>query len=72
MSRHKALELFQGKAVSADLEKQGIIARATSSAGLAEEAPKAYKDIEAVIDSVHDAGVSEKVARLVPLGVIKG
>ncbi|MBI4738502.1 RtcB family protein [Candidatus Woesearchaeota archaeon] len=72
MSRHRALKEFHGKEVSADLEKHGIIARATSPAGLAEEAPKAYKDIEAVVDSVHDDGVSLKVARLVPLGVIKG
>ncbi|MFC1723899.1 RtcB family protein [Nanoarchaeota archaeon] len=72
MSRSKAIHSFKGADIKAELLDKGIIARATSPKVLAEEAPKAYKDIEIVIDTVHDAGISKKVARLTPLGVVKG
>jgi len=58
--------------VVVQLADKGIIARSTSPKVLAEEAPKAYKDIETVIDTVHKAGISLKVARMVPMGVVKG
>ena len=55
-----------------ELEQDGITVRAGSMAGLAEEAPIAYKDVDAVVETVHGAGIARKVARLLPLGVIKG
>ncbi|RLJ08914.1 MAG: RNA-splicing ligase RtcB, partial [Candidatus Aenigmatarchaeota archaeon] len=54
------------------LARQGIIAQSTHPKVLSEEAPQAYKDVDAVVESVHQAGISLKVARMVPLGVIKG
>jgi tRNA-splicing ligase RtcB len=72
MSRNAAIDQFRGEDIRVELANKGIVARATSAEVLAEEAPLAYKDIENVIDSVHKAGLSIKVARMVPLGVIKG
>jgi len=72
MSRNAAISQFKGEDIKLELANRGIIARSTSAEVLAEEAPKAYKDIESVIDSVHKAGISIKVARMVPLGVVKG
>ncbi len=72
MSRHAAINKFRGEDIRHQLADKGIVARATSPKVLAEEAPLAYKDIENVIDSVHKAGISIKVARMVPLGVVKG
>jgi tRNA-splicing ligase RtcB (3'-phosphate/5'-hydroxy nucleic acid ligase) len=72
MSRVKAREKVHGRTLKQYLESQGIIVRTDSIVGLAEEAPEAYKDIEAVIDCVHGAGLASKVARLKPLAVIKG
>jgi tRNA-splicing ligase RtcB len=72
MSRNAAIDQFRGETIRQELADKGIIARATSPEVLAEEAPKAYKDIEMVIDSVHGAGISAKVARMTPLGVVKG
>jgi len=72
MSRHAAIKKFWGENVKKDLLKKGIVSQATHPKSLAEEAPEAYKDVEAVIDSVHGSGISSKVARMVPLGVIKG
>ncbi|NQU78855.1 RtcB family protein [Candidatus Woesearchaeota archaeon] len=72
MSRHSAINQFKGEEIRYQLASKGIVARSTSPKVLAEEAPKAYKDIEAVIDTVHEAGISKKVARMVPLGVVKG
>lgn len=54
------------------LEEQGIIVRADTKDGITEEIPEAYKDVDAVVDVVHNAGLSKKVARLKPIGVIKG
>ncbi len=72
MSRTKAREKLHGRTLKQALEAQGIIVKTDSTVGLAEEAPEVYKDIDAVIDVVHGAGLAAKVARLKPLAVIKG
>jgi tRNA-splicing ligase RtcB len=72
MSRHAAIAKFRGEDIKKELESKGEVVRGASWEGLAEEAPKAYKNVDDVIESVHGAGISSKVVRLVPLGVIKG
>ncbi|MBT3390451.1 MAG: RtcB family protein [Chloroflexi bacterium] len=72
MSRSKAKKMIWGEDLRNTLEKEGIRIRAGSMAGLAEEAPAAYKDVDAVVDTVTGAGIAKKVARLVPLAVVKG
>jgi tRNA-splicing ligase RtcB len=72
MSRSAAKKRIHGATLRAELEQQGIRVRAGSMAGLAEEAPDAYKDIDAVIQVVVGAGLARKVARLRPLAVMKG
>jgi tRNA-splicing ligase RtcB len=54
------------------LESDGIVVRSASSRGLAEEAPEAYKDVDRVVEVVERAGLAARVARLRPLGVVKG
>ena len=72
MSRTKAKRQFHGRALQRDLETRGIYVRSVSYAGLAEEAGAAYKDIDAVVEATERAGLSHRVARLVPIGNIKG
>ena len=72
MSRTAAVKAARGRNIRAELEAQGIVARATGRDALAEEMPEAYKDVRDVVDVVHAFGISTKVARLRPLGVIKG
>jgi tRNA-splicing ligase RtcB len=72
MSRHAAIKKFWGGKVKEDLAKKGITAQSTHPKVLSEEAPQAYKDVEAVIETVHGSGISLKVARMVPMGVAKG
>jgi len=72
MSRTQAKKSVQGSELRERLEKQGIIIRCESDSGLAEEAPMAYKDVDNVINVVDGAGLARKVARVVPLAVIKG
>ncbi len=72
MSRKKAKGRQSGRAVRAELEEQGISVRPGSVALLAEEAPYAYKDVDEVVDVCHRSGLATKVARLRPLGVVKG
>jgi tRNA-splicing ligase RtcB len=72
MSRSKAKKTIRGEDLHARLEKQGITIRAGSMAGLAEEAPAAYKNVDAVVNTVVQAGIAAPVARLKPLVVIKG
>jgi len=72
MSRRQAKREIWGQDLRQELEAQGIIIRAGSMPGLAEEAPKAYKDVDAVVDVVVRAGIAAKVARLRPVVVIKG
>jgi tRNA-splicing ligase RtcB len=72
MSRHVAQRKIPGRTLCKELEAQGIHVRTGSAAGLAEEAPDAYKDINAVIEAVQGAGLARRVARLRPLAVMKG
>jgi tRNA-splicing ligase RtcB len=72
MSRSKAKKTVWGAELREKLEAGGIRVRAGSMAGLAEEAPVAYKDVDRVVEVVHGAGIASKVARLEPLAVIKG
>ena len=72
MSRTKARRQFHGRELQRALETRGIYVRAVSYAGLAEEAGAAYKDIDAVVEATEQAGLSRRVARLVPIGNIKG
>ena len=72
MSRHEAMRRVSGQEVVNNLESKGIIVRCRSLRGIAEEAPMAYKDVDDVVNVVHNAGLSKKVAKLVPLAVIKG
>ncbi|MCS7046904.1 MAG: RtcB family protein, partial [Gemmataceae bacterium] len=72
MSRTAAVKEAKGRRIDQELEAKGVIARAQSHKGLAEEQPLAYKNVDDVVDVVHNAGLSHKVARLRPIGVIKG
>ena len=72
MSRHEAKRNVRGEQLRQDLEAEGIHIRAGSMAGLAEEAPQAYKDVDQVVEAVVGGGIARKVARLHPLAVIKG
>ncbi len=72
MSRTAARKAARGRNIQSELHAAGVIARARSREGLAEEQPMAYKDVDLVVSVVHRAGLSTKVARLRPLGVIKG
>jgi tRNA-splicing ligase RtcB (3'-phosphate/5'-hydroxy nucleic acid ligase) len=71
-SRHQAARHVNGQRLRDELEARGILVRGASLRGLAEEAPTAYKDVTAVVDTSERAGLARKVARLVPLGVVKG
>jgi tRNA-splicing ligase RtcB len=71
-SRHRAAREISGGRLRGELEAEGIAVRAATSRGLAEEAPGAYKDIDEVVAASEAAGLCRKVARLVPLGVVKG
>ncbi|MGQ9515961.1 MAG: RtcB family protein [Anaerolineae bacterium] len=71
-SRAQAKKSIRGEELVQELRQKGIIVRAGSMAGLAEEAPDAYKDVDRVVNVVHKAGLARKVARFHPLGVIKG
>jgi tRNA-splicing ligase RtcB len=72
MSRHQALKNWSGSKVIDDLYGHGIVIRSPSFRGVAEEAPGAYKDVSAVVDSADQVGLARKVARVVPLICIKG
>ena len=72
MSRKKASRDISASELLKQLNQKGVKVRGASKRGLTEEQPDAYKDVESVVDVVHDAGLSSKVARLVPIGVIKG
>jgi tRNA-splicing ligase RtcB len=72
LSRHRAIKAAKGRSIYRELENQGIIARSRGKKTMAEEMPEAYKDINNVVQVMHDAGIALKVARLKPLGVIKG
>ncbi|WP_422930526.1 RtcB family protein [Singulisphaera sp. PoT] len=72
MSRTAAVRLAEGRRIDKELDAMGIIVRARGHKGLAEEQPAAYKDVDQVVEVVDKAGISKKVARLRPVGVIKG
>ena len=72
MSRRQAAKRWNGSHLQKEMEMRGIYVRAASKRGLAEEAGGAYKDIEQVVDATRQAGISRSVARLRPLGSIKG
>jgi tRNA-splicing ligase RtcB len=72
MSRHQAARAVTGAALRRRLEAGGIAVRGASPRGLAEEAPEAYKDVDQVVEAATAAGLCRKVARLVPVGVVKG
>jgi len=72
MSRHQAIKAAKGRAIARELEDKGIIVKGASRGTIVEEIPDAYKDVTDVVNVVHHAGISLKVAKLVPMGVIKG
>jgi tRNA-splicing ligase RtcB (3'-phosphate/5'-hydroxy nucleic acid ligase) len=72
LSRGEAKRRVRGADLRRELEERGIVVRCPSDAGLAEEAPIAYKDADRVVRAVESAGIARRVARLVPEGVIKG
>ena len=72
MSRHAAIKKIDGATLRRELEEAGIAVRAGSIRGLAEEAPFAYKDVDEVVATCEGAGLAKRVARLRPLGVVKG
>ena len=72
MSRTAARRKVRGQELRQRLESQQIVVRAGSMRGLAEEGPDAYKDLESVVGVVHDANIARRVARTLPMGVIKG
>lgn len=71
-SRSHAMREISGHEVKTRLEKEGILVLSTSTKTLAEETPEAYKDVDEVVEVAHSAGISKKVARMRPVGVIKG
>jgi tRNA-splicing ligase RtcB len=72
MSRTAAAKEAKGRRIDRELAEVGVVVRARSWRGLAEEQPAAYKDVNEVVEVVHRAGLSKKVARMRPIGVIKG
>jgi tRNA-splicing ligase RtcB len=72
LSRTAVSKMIEGGELRRRLERQGVAVRAASRRGLAEEAPEAYKDVERVVEVVERAGLAGRVARLRPIGVIKG
>ena len=72
LSRRKAAKRYVGKEIEQDMKNHGIVLRAHSMRGVAEEAPEAYKDVERVVAAATAAGINLPVARLRPLAVIKG
>jgi len=72
MSRHEAVRKVSGQNLLKELESKGIVVKCWNLRGIAEEAPIAYKDIDDVVEVVHNAGLSKKVVKLKPLAVIKG
>jgi len=72
MSRTQAKKRLSGREIASNLAKEGIIVRAPNESAIADEAPEVYKPSEEVVRVVHEVGLSHLVARLEPLGVIKG
>lgn len=72
MSRSQAIKSAKGRSIYKEMETRGVVVKAASKETLAEEAPDAYKDVSKVVNVVHNAGISRLVAKIVPLGSIKG
>ncbi len=72
MSRGQAIKKAKGRAIWRELEDHGVIVRASGRETLAEEMPEAYKDVAEVVNVIQNAGIAKKVARMRPLGVVKG
>ena len=72
MSRMKAKKEARGRDIRQELRERGIIVKAESRGTLAEEMSEAYKDVSEVVEVMHQTGISRKVVRMRPLGVIKG
>ncbi|MCI4365264.1 MAG: RtcB family protein [Thermoplasmata archaeon] len=72
LSRHAAVRTFRYEEVTRALRERGIVVRSASREGVTEEAPGAYKDVEEVVRVAEGAGLTRRVARLIPLGVVKG
>jgi tRNA-splicing ligase RtcB len=72
LSRSKAVKMAKGRSIHRELEDKGIFVQSRGKLTLKEEMPEAYKDVSQVVEVVHEAGLAKKVARLRPLGVIKG
>jgi tRNA-splicing ligase RtcB len=72
MSRHSALRQFRGEKVAHELQRKGVELKGTSWKGIAEESPQVYKPIDEVVRVSHGLGIGNKVARLVPVAVMKG
>jgi len=72
MGRHQAKKQFNGRELIDKMRRKGIYIRCASYSGLAEEAGGAYKNIDEVVEAAENAGVSRRVARLEPIGNIKG
>jgi tRNA-splicing ligase RtcB len=72
MSRSAAKKNYTVESVKKQLESKGIYIKALSKNGVVEETPEAYKDVDAVVEVSHHLGIATKVARLIPLGVVKG
>ena len=72
MSQHASIKQHDADEVERDLNDRGIYLRAKSRRVVSEEAPGAYKDVDEVVQICHDSGIARKVARMVPVGVVKG
>ena len=72
LSRNQAVKMAKGRSIHRELEDSGIFVQSRGKRTLKEEMPEAYKDVTHVVDVVHEVGLAKKVARLKPLGVIKG
>ena len=72
MSRHEAIKKMRGKDVQDELAARGILVKAKGRETLSEEASYAYKDVADVVETCHGAGISRMIAKMRPLGVVKG
>jgi tRNA-splicing ligase RtcB (3'-phosphate/5'-hydroxy nucleic acid ligase) len=72
MSRQAAIKAARGRSVIREMEDRGIIVQGAGRGTIVEEISEAYKDVAQVVEVIHQAGIAKKVAKLRPLGVIKG
>lgn len=72
LSRRKATKVAESRDIKAELEKSGVLVMSRSQRTLKEEMPEAYKDVSRIVDIVEQNDLARKVAKLVPIGVVKG